>query len=734
MYYALRFFAILPREIVLGPSAIVGTPPRAVVWLWIAAAVSAFGPLLVFLYFYHFSVQTQVASATARLARVAQIAQQHALRVVETNEVIYRALQERVREQPSEVLRTEGARLHRDLVQLTAGLSQLQSVWVWDIEGRPVASSRVATPPPTLRVDDRDYFKVAKAASPNSGWHVSEPLRSRMTGEPFFDFTRRRSSSDGAFLGVVSVSLFPSYFTSFFKELSADDTSIAVSLLRLDGTVIARHPDVPLGTRLDENSPLRAAMARGLENGVHDGVSSIDGREKIVTFERIGQLPLYVAAVADKDALLAAFRQSMYQLGVLTIALSLALTGLCLLAIRIVYREQLAERGLLAEAERRLQLQEALRHAQKLEALGHLTGSVAHDFNNILMVVQSSASLLARMASQGKPIENPLSAMRRAVDTGSKLTRQLLAFARRQPLKIERCSIGELLRELEPLLASASGSRVCLSVAAEPNLPAVEVDVAELELALMNLVANARDAMEEGGSTRITAEQRTVSEARFVVITVQDTGPGIPEGLRDRVMEPFFTTKPPGKGTGLGLSQVRAFAEQSGGQVTVDSTSQGACIRIELPASGAPHAPIHERQDAQIALPATLIMVEDNEEISSSLLPLLESHGASVRHFKSADEALMALTTGDIQPDVILSDIQLPGRRSGVDLAMELRVQRSAIPVVLMTGYTTQLETAVASGFTVLAKPVSPDLLLRALTEAARVTVPHVRRRPPLSV
>ena len=585
--------------------------------------------------------------------------------------------------------------------------------------------------PNDLRVDDRAYFRAARAAAPDAGWYVSEPLRSRATGEPFFDFSRRRSAEDGSFLGAISVSLYPSYFNRFFAEQVAEDRGLSVSLVRADGIVIARHPEVPMGARLSKESPLLAAMAAGIARGQHSGISSLDGQKKLVSFRKIGDLPLYAVAVADVQATLAPWRRSMIQLAAITLALALALASLSVLAMRLVRREQGAERALREQAEQRLRAEEALRHAQKLEALGRLTGGVAHDFNNVLMVVQSSASLIAHLVARGQPPERPLAAISRAVNSGAQLTRQLLAFARRQPLKIEVCKLADTIEAMRPLILSAAGSAVRVNFEVEPELPSVEVDVAELELGLLNLVNNARDAMQDSGEIWISADASAPPDglslgAGWIKLCVRDAGPGIPPELRQKVLEPFFTTKPSGKGTGLGLSQVQAFAEQSKGRLTLQSTpGKGTIVCIHLPATTRQATAATVATELPPMLSGHVLLVEDNVEIAAALVPLLQSKGARVTHLASADDALRALEQDGLQPDMLLTDIQMPGGKSGLDLATTLRRRRPSLPIVLMTGYTAQLSAALAQGFTVLPKPVSPERLASALSDAMKA-----RERP----
>jgi two-component system NtrC family sensor kinase len=252
----------------------------------------------------------------------------------------------------------------------------------------------------------------------------------------------------------------------------------------------------------------------------------------------------------------------------------------------------------------------------------------------------------------------------------------------------------------------------------------VEADRAELELALINLALNARDAMPDGGRLSINVTRRAAAgpvPAR-VAITVSDNGTGIAPELRDRVFEPFFTTKPVGQGTGLGLAQVYGFATQAGGSVQLDSElGEGTSVTIVLPESAErPTEPEGEPAEQMPALGGTVLLVEDNDEIAQALVPLLQQSGARVLHAPHAEAALRELEQAGGKVDVVLSDIVMPGPLNGLDLALQLQRRQPHLPIVLMTGYTAQLHKALAHGFQVLPKPCSPAALCRALAEAVR--------------
>jgi len=702
-----------------------GPTPRALVWLRLALATALLGPALLLAYEGWRSYDETIDAAKGRIARRAQIAQQQSLRILETNELISRGIATRVGSRSNDELRGSGGELHAVLKAWTHGLTQLQSVWIWDNVGRPVATNLRPDPPSTLDVSDREYFRWAREQN-SSGWYVSPPLRSRLTGELFFDFVKRRTGSDGSFEGAISVSLRPAYFDEFFRSQVSGDRGVTLSLFRADGTIISRYPaPAAQASKLASSSPLLGAMSANRDSGMVEGTSSIDGEYRYVAFQRIGDLPLYAVSTASRSALLEPWRKSMVLLASFTLPLALGLAALCWFAIRRVRREHAIAVAHKEQYEQRLKAEEALRHAQKMEALGRLTGGVAHDFNNLLMVIQSSATLARRLEAAGKHIGRALDPIDRAVSNGAQLTRQLLAVVRRQPLEVRTVELGDILPGLTQLMASTLGSAVRITTDIQPGLQ-VTVDQAELELALINLFINARDAMPGGGAINLFAGESVppadvVPSTPWIRITVSDAGEGIPSDILHRVTEPFFTTKPLGKGTGLGLSQVQSFVLQAGGRLDLQSEpGHGTRVSMLLPrvvATTAPLVPSLSTHKDLRALNATVLLVEDNPDIGEAVKAILHSAGATVTWLTTADEAWRVLSSGTAF-DVILSDVTLPGGMSGIDLAHSLSVNALKIPVVLMTGYTDRLQEANAAGFRVLPKPAMPDRLIAALRES----------------
>jgi PAS domain S-box-containing protein len=380
----------------------------------------------------------------------------------------------------------------------------------------------------------------------------------------------------------------------------------------------------------------------------------------------------------------------------------------------------------LRDQERLRIAEQAMRQAQRLESLGQLTGGVAHDFNNLLAVFAGGVQVLERnpAPSQRQAI---LDAMRRAVARGADLTRHLLAFSRRRPVNPASIDLAAQLRAMRDMLASTLRGDVDVEMAFEPGLWSVEVDAGELELAIVNLCVNARDAMPSGGTITIRASNASATtadgaSAEVVRLTVADTGEGIAADVLPRVFDPFFTTKDVGKGSGLGLAQVYGFAQQSGGKVAIDSTpGKGTTVTLTLPRSmRAPLAATVEppvpggRVTADRDRRGDVLLVEDDREVAALAREMLATLGFGVIHVTTPTAALGALANG--RPvDAVFSDIMMPGGTNGVDLAREIRRRQPDVTVVLATGYAESASGLADGEFRVLLKPYSLESLADAL-------------------
>ena len=372
--------------------------------------------------------------------------------------------------------------------------------------------------------------------------------------------------------------------------------------------------------------------------------------------------------------------------------------------------------------------EDALRQAQKLEAIGQLTGGVAHDFNNLLMVISAGLNLLDKSDDPARR-EMLMSRMRESVTRGANLTQQLLAFSRKQALSPEVIDVAVHVTGMSDLLDRSLGGGVAVEVALPEGLNPVFADQTALQLALLNLAVNARDAMAGQGTIGISAVNGTPEDiaADFVSISVSDEGAGMTPEVQTRIFEPFFTTKEIGKGSGLGLAQVHGFVEQSGGRIAVRSApGEGTTFTLILPAAHASPAAGDASRTVFRAAPSGeaqgfVLLVEDDDEVAALSAEMLDHLGWRVGRVASAEAALARLKEG-APCDLLFSDVMMPGGMSGVDLARAVREVRPDLPVVLTSGYSEPMRSDIAElGVPLLPKPYNLDTLA-AVFEVARLS------------
>jgi signal transduction histidine kinase len=386
--------------------------------------------------------------------------------------------------------------------------------------------------------------------------------------------------------------------------------------------------------------------------------------------------------------------------------------------------EERADALAAANAELKVQVQERakaedqLRQAQKLQALGQLTGGIAHDFNNLLTVIQGSADMLRRPGLADARKTRFAEAIVQASARAAALTGQLLAFARRQPLRPEVIDVNEMIAGMTELLDRTLGERVQVHTLLADQSCAVEADRAQLESALLNIAVNARDAMPDGGDLNIrTGLRDDPDKGPMVALSVSDSGVGMDEETLARAIEPFFTTKSAGKGTGLGLSQVYGFATQSGGDVRIDSTPDGGTtVTLLLPHSAAPGIALAENVLGALVTGrrGRILLVEDNEEVGEFGEILLDELGHEVVRVASGPKALQQLRTQRF--DAVLTDVVMPGM-SGLELAEEIGRTRPELPVILTTGYSDEIAKSGTGGRPVVLKPYRLETLANALDQ-----------------
>ena len=377
------------------------------------------------------------------------------------------------------------------------------------------------------------------------------------------------------------------------------------------------------------------------------------------------------------------------------------------------------------EITARVKAEDELRQAQKLEAVGQLTGGVAHDFNNLLMVISGGLNMLARSPDEEKR-DMLMMRMREAVERGANLTKQLLAFSRRHQLSPESIRLPDYFASMSDLLNRSLGVNVRVTVDVSADVAPVLADPNALQLAILNLAVNARDAMDHSGVVGIGARNGSPQDANAacVSISVSDTGAGMTPEVRRRIFEPFFTTKETGKGSGLGLAQVHGFAEQSGGHIEVQNeVGVGTTFTLVLPrGESVPEAPAPPAVALEPAPPSgagEALLVEDDDNVAALTEEMLGHLGWRVTRVASAEAALGAITNG-LDVGLVFSDVMMPGGRNGIELAQALRERHVDLPIVLASGYTEAVQRdAERAGLLLLSKPFNLDTLAAAI-EAAR--------------
>jgi PAS domain S-box-containing protein len=396
-----------------------------------------------------------------------------------------------------------------------------------------------------------------------------------------------------------------------------------------------------------------------------------------------------------------------------------SLSGMCLVVTDLT--ERLRDQARVSEAER------LLRQSQKLDAIGQLTGGVAHDFNNLLMVIAGGLSLLERPGDAQRRVR-VMAQMRQSTERGASLSRKLLAFSRRQPLKPEPVDLHWQISGMREILDRTLRGDIEVRTELADDLWNINVDPAEWELVVLNLCVNARDAMPGGGVITISARnalqvRQSELAGDFVAVTVCDTGTGMSADVLAHIFEPFFTTKEIGEGSGLGLAQVYGFTQQSGGTITVASVvGEGTTMTLLLPRAAGPpaeraprRADNRERHDGRLG---SILLVEDNDEVAMLVTEMLRELGYQVTRAASAQGALGALAD-EREIDLVFSDIVMPGTMNGMELVREVRRRRPGAPVLLTSGYAgAAVPDAEAEDIKILRKPYAIEALDVALRVA----------------
>jgi two-component system, NtrC family, sensor kinase len=655
--------------------------------------------------------------ADERLLRSLDVQQEEATKTFELVSLTMSNAFDLVAGMSSADIRQNSERLHQQFKKYSDAVALIQSIWIYDADGRALVSSSVY-PSPQGSYADRDFF-VAHV-NKDAGVHYGQVYASNFNGEPYFTISKRLSRN-GAFAGVLEISVLPSNFFKFFAAL-AYTRGLQYALIREDGLFLARYPEVPAASanQLGPQTGFRRTVAESPPGGYYNSTSPVDGIDRRYAIRRLDNTPLYLTAGIENAAIRNEWVATMGSHLIFGVPATLFLL---LTLFAILRRTQ----TLYAEVDRRAAAEGALRQSQKLEAIGQLTGGIAHDFNNLLtIIIGNLESLQRQLADADAKIRRRADNAMHGAQRAATLTKRLLAFSRQQPLTPTPVDVNRLMSGLSDFLQRALGEEVALEVVGSGGIWPVEVDAAELESVLVNLAVNARDAMPKGGKLTVEASNSylddvycsrhsDVKPGQYVLISVTDNGVGMTEEVMQHAFEPFYTTKQAGQGTGLGLSQVYGFVKQSGGHVNIYSeVGDGTTIKVYLPrfhgqaiADDPPIAPAARGQTGEC-----ILVVEDDANVRSYVVDTLGSMGYDVLEAADGEDALRRIREYK-NIGLLLTDVVMPGM-NGRKLAEEAALLSPGLKIIYMTGYSRNAivhQGRLDQGVDLIQKPLSHEQL-----------------------
>jgi signal transduction histidine kinase len=707
---------------------------------------------------------TTVDNTERQMSRLDMVFAEQTGRAVETVDFILRNAIDARRQLPTNT-QPHAAVMDDLLRHWVEGVRQVRGVCITDKDGTIIFASGPPMQGNVPRV--LHAALVFHATHPEAGLRISDPLR-ETDGVWTALMTRRINAPDGSFAGIVSARLDLRYFEDFYRAVELHDGGAILLHLR-DGTVLARYPhdDAAIGMSYADLPPFKDILSQAMAGTVIMD-SPRDGRARILAIRALKAFPLAVNVSVDEKQVLVSWRRQAWFFGAgALIVCGLIIALMFLLASRTRQIELLvvefrnakdraesATAGLVEQMEERERAEAALRQAQRIEAVGRLTGGVAHDFNNLLTVVLGNIELLARSPRLDQLGHDQLSAMRAAAERGSALTGQLLAFARRQPLVPKPVDLGAVITGMQDLLKSALGSSVGIDIWSAHDLWPAMADATQIELVVLNLAINGRDAMPRGGVLHIEATNARIgpsqkagkvevnepgvdrvdagaltegelTEGEYVAITVRDNGVGMSADVLARAFEPFFTTKAPGSGSGLGLSQVYGTARQLGGGLRIDSVpGVGTSVAIYLPRADliAQPPPPPPAVTPSSASPGAVLVVDDDPAVRTTTVDVLRELGYDVREAGGGQRALELLRR-DNHIEVLLTDVVMPGM-SGAELARLASSVRPRLTILFMSGYADPQEiTGALRRHRLVRKPFRPQHLAMQIEAALAESV-----------
>lgn len=675
--------------------------------------------------------QDRMSAARDTTERSTYIAEEHAQKILDIDAALAERVLETLQTHADDafVLNRTNRPLYDYLKRLVHGYRQIDALSVWTANGRLVATS-VAYPTPVLSIADRADFVDAKATP--SELYVSGPMKGRVTGNTTFNVMKGEIRPDGNLTGLVSLSMSADYFENFYRQL-ADDNPITIGLVRGDGAVLAwSQTSSSKPERISRDTPFFKMLSSGKVAGLATMISTVGGEEKLLAFRRVGEYDVYATAGIPLRSIRAAWLAWLSTVAIATALPCSALFIIILFSLRRLRHEERLWLRAQEESAMRASVEAAAKESQRLETLGNLVALVAHDFNNLLMSILGYAHAASRETAHHRV--ELLDRIVATVGRGQSLTRKLLSVGKKQPVRPEKLNLRDWSRNIG-LLRSAVGEGVTVELTAQERLWTCFVDQAELELALLNIAINARDAMNGRGrlsivmSNSLSTRDRSIQPAEFVRIDVTDTGPGIEQATIARAFEPFFSTKPPGQGTGLGLAQVRSFCELSGGYCSIGTApTGGTTVSLFLPRAQEQKA---NSQTTPTTSPGAseqnirMLLVEDDEIVADAQAAMFSALGYEVTRAATADRAYELLTAPH-EFQVVISDVQMPGKLTGLDLAEHLQKDQPELPLLMLTGFVDRAERLRELGVTAFLKPVvdidAMDQWIRRRVKAASPT------------
>jgi two-component system NtrC family sensor kinase len=698
-------------------------------WLWFTLAATLVGPTIFLAYTALATYRSTYELADERIDRNLAISAEQALRIFRSIDVTLDSVEQITLGKTDAALEETGAELSERLKLFTRAFPDISSIWILDRNGDALVSSMFFPIPASFNAPERSHLKSELAQ--DRSVRVGQVVEIALTGSILFPVSKQRRDSTGSFSGVTEISVLPQAFESFYASLRGN-TSASYALLREDGAVLARYPvSTRPGVLLDPATGFGQLIQKTPEGGRYTTKSAVDGLERRFAVRKLPGFPLYVSSSIETTETFQGWARQMASY------LAIALPAIVLLSFFIVLTARRTA-AFYAEVERRESLEQEIRHSQRMEAIGQLTGGIAHDFNNLLTVIIGNLQMAVRRVTDEK-LRAQLDSARRGAQRAADLTKRLLAFSRNQPLDPRPIDVNRLVTDMSDLLGRTLGETIAIETVRGAGLWEAEADITELESALLNLAVNARDAMPEGGKLTLETANTYLDEdycesvpglraGQYVMISITDTGIGMPEDVLRKAFDPFFTTKPPGAGTGLGLSQVYGFVKQSGGHIQIYSElGEGTAVKIYLPRR---MASVKKRTEVPTAEPLPrgngqrILISEDDADVRDYVAQTLRDLGYVVVQAADGHTALNILVR-EGPFDLLLTDVVMPGM-NGRELAEAALRRMPNLKVLYMTGYSRnaivhhgRLDTGVA----LIQKPFSQSALARRvkgmLVEAA---------------